>query len=212
MDKFVGAKAGYARVSTGDQDLDLQLDALRREGIDERAIFTDKLSGSLDTAKRPGLAACLRFLRRGDVLIVWKLDRLARSLPELIRIMTMMQDNGIELKVLTQQIDTTTAMGKLIFYIFGALAEMERDLISERTKAGLASARARGAVLGRSAIMTPDREEQAVKLLASGISVEKAAEQLKVSRSKLYAWRKVYRERLEAGAVDAIDETGEVSR
>lgn len=146
--------------------------------------------------------------RRSDRL---KLDRLARSLPELIRIMTMLQDGGIELKVLTQQIDTTTAMGKLIFYIFGALAEMERDLISERTK-GLASARARGAVLGRSAIMTPDKEEQAVELLASGISVEKTAERLEVSRSKLYAWRKAYREQLEAGSVDSTEEENEASR
>lgn len=92
------------------------------------------------------------------------------------------------------------------------LAEMERDLISERTKAGLASARARGAVLGRSAIMTPDKEEQAVELLASGISVEKTAERLKVSRSKLYAWRKAYREQLEAGSVDSTEEENEASK
>src|SRR4051794_38726481 len=136
---------GYARVSTGDQTLDLQTDALNAAGCDR--VFTDILSGV--KAERPGLAEAIDYVRAGDTLVVWRLDRLGRSLPHLIETVTQLETKGIGFRSLTEQIDTTTPGGKLIFHIFGSLAEFERDLIRERTHAGLASARARGRVGGR---------------------------------------------------------------
>jgi len=136
---------GYARVSTDDQTLALQQDALQQAGCKE--IFTDTISGT--KAERPGLDEALRFLREGDTLVVWRLDRLGRSLKYLIEVMTTLTERRIGFRSLTEQIDTTTSGGKLIFHVFGALAEFERDLIRERTKAGLAAARARGHLGGR---------------------------------------------------------------
>jgi DNA invertase Pin-like site-specific DNA recombinase len=131
---------GYARVSTTDQTLALQRDALKQAGCEK--IFTDTASGSI--ADRHGLEEAISQLRPGDALVVWRLDRLGRSLKHLIETITSLHTKGIGFKSLTEQIDTTTSGGKLIFHIFGALAEFERDIIRERTQAGLAAARARG--------------------------------------------------------------------
>lgn len=136
---------GYARVSTTEQTLDLQKDALTQAGCKET--FTDIVSGA--KTERPGLTQALKYLRAGDTLVVWRLDRLGRSLPHLIETITHLEQREIGFKSLTEQIDTTTAGGKLIFHIFGALAEFERDLIRERTQAGLQAARARGRQGGR---------------------------------------------------------------
>lgn len=136
---------GYARVSTQEQTLDLQRDALTKAGCDK--IFTDTLSGAV--AERPGLREAIQYVREGDTLVVWKLDRLGRSLKHLIETVTALDEQGIGFRSITESIDTTTPGGKLIFHVFGALAEFERDLIRERTKAGLAAARARGRRGGR---------------------------------------------------------------
>ena len=131
---------GYARVSTQEQTLALQQDALTK--ADCARVFTDTASGA--KADRPGLEEALNFARAGDTLVVWKLDRLGRSLPHLLETVAGLQKRGVGFKSLTEQIDTTTSGGKLIFHIFASLAEFERDIISERTNAGLAAARARG--------------------------------------------------------------------
>jgi DNA invertase Pin-like site-specific DNA recombinase len=136
---------GYARVSTFEQILDLQQDALIAAGCNR--IFTDTSSGA--RKDRPGLEQALDYVREGDLLVVWRLDRLGRSLKYLIEIITALNERGIGFKSLTEQIDTTTSGGKLIFHVFGALAEFERDIIRERTQAGLAAARARGRMGGR---------------------------------------------------------------
>ena len=152
------ALIGYMRVSKADgsQVLDLQRDALIVAGVPERSLYSDTVSGKRDD--RPGLDACLKALREGDTLVVWKLDRLGRDLRHLVNVVHDLTTRGIGLRVLTGQgaaIDTTTAAGKLVFGIFAALAEFERELISERTRAGLAAARARGRKGGRRPKMTP---------------------------------------------------------
>src|SRR6187200_1158833 len=136
---------GYARVSTQDQTFDLQKDALQKIGCTQ--VFTDTASGSL--AERPGLTEALHYLRPGDALVVWRLDRLGRSLQHLLETISQLQQRAIGFKSVMENIDTTTPGGKLIFHVFGALAEFERDLIRERTQAGLAAARARGKYGGR---------------------------------------------------------------
>jgi DNA invertase Pin-like site-specific DNA recombinase len=138
-------KIGYARVSKHEQNLDLQLDALKTEGCGK--VFTDKITGS--TFIRQGLDEALNFLREGDTLVVWRLDRLGRSLKDLIETLNSLNKRGIGFKSITEAIDTTTPGGKLIFHIMGALAEFERDIITQRTNAGLAAARARGKTGGR---------------------------------------------------------------
>ncbi len=151
---------GYARVSTLEQTLDLQKDALTKAGASQ--IFTDTISGA--KTERKGLDQALSFLREGDTLVVWKLDRLGRSLNHLIEIITALESKKIGFKSLTESIDTTTPGGKLIFHIFGALAQFERDLIRERTNAGLAAARARGKKGGRPKSMDQKKAELAQKL------------------------------------------------
>ena len=136
---------GYARVSTADHDPALQLDAL--EGVGCARVFTDTASGALD--RRPELDLCLDYLRPGDVLVVWRLDRLGRSVRHLIDVVTDLQGRGVEFRSLTEAIDTTTAGGRLVFHVFAGLAEFERAIITERTHAGLAAARARGRHGGR---------------------------------------------------------------
>ena len=154
---------GYARVSTFEQILDLQRDALTAAKCDR--IFTDTMSGS--RSDRPGLEQALDYLREGDVLVVWRLDRLGRSLKYLIEVITNLNERGIGFRSLTEQIDTTTSGGKLIFHVFGALAEFERDIIRERTQAGLAAARARGRMGGRpKKLGTPTKVAMAKKLYA----------------------------------------------
>lgn len=156
---------GYARVSTDDQHLDLQFDALRAAGCG--TICCDNgVSGV--AARRPGLTKALRALRPGDLLVVWKLDRLGRSLAELITILGQLERRGIGFRSLSEAIDTTTAGGRLVFHLMGALSEFERGLISERTKAGMASARARGARLGRPPKLTAAQTKRAARLIKSG--------------------------------------------
>jgi DNA invertase Pin-like site-specific DNA recombinase len=147
---------GYARVSTLDQTLDLQQDALTAAGCEQ--LYTDTASGA--STDRPGLTLALAHLRAGDTLIVWRLDRLGRSLAHLIDTIRDLQERGVGFRSLQEQIDTTTSGGKLIFHVFGALAEFERDLIRERTHAGLAAARARGRLFGRPKVLTPQQVKQ----------------------------------------------------
>src|SRR5689334_23812569 len=175
---------GYARVSTGEQTLDLQLDALAKAGCERT--FTETASGS--KADRPVLAEVLGYLRRGDTLVVWRLDRLGRSLGHLIETVALLAERGIGFKSLTEQIDTTTSGGKLVFHVFGALAEFERDLIRERTHAGLAAARARGRVGGRpKKLADPKKLALARALYASGQSdIATICRTLGISRATLY--------------------------
>src|ERR1019366_2524852 len=170
---------GYARVSTTEQDASLQLDALKAAGC--LKVFTDKASGSLD--RRPQLDRLLDQLRPGDTIVVWRLDRLGRSLKHLIQIVENLADAGVGFKSLTEGMDTTTSGGKLIFSIFGALAEFERALIRERTMAGLAAARARGRVGGGPAVTAAGKIKVARQLYDSREhTVESIAETLGVSR------------------------------
>ena len=173
---------GYARVSTADQDTALQTDALRKAGCER--VFEDTASGA--KAGRPGLADALAYLHDGDVLIVWRLDRLGRSLPHLIEIVGEMEARGVGFRSLTESIDTTTPGGRLIFHVFGALGQFERDLIRERTKAGLAAAAARGRKGGRKHVVTADKLQRAREHIASGLNVREAAARLKISKTALY--------------------------
>ena len=181
---------GYARVSKADgsQTTDLQRDALLAAGVTPEQIYEDQASGKQDD--RPQLAACLKALRSGDTLIVWKLDRLGRDLRHLVNIVHELTERGVGLKVLTGQgaaIDTTTASGKLVFGIFAALAEFERELISERTKAGLASARARGRKGGRPYKMTPAKIRLAmVSMGKKDTNVSALCKELGITRQTLY--------------------------
>jgi DNA invertase Pin-like site-specific DNA recombinase len=181
---------GYMRVSKADgsQVLDLQRDALLAAGVTERHIYSDAASGSKD--ERPGLASCLQSLRVGDTLMVWKLDRLGRNLRHLVNTVHDLTAGGIGLRVLTGQgaaIDTTTAAGKLVFGIFAALAEFERELITERTRAGLASARARGRVGGRKPKMTAAKLRLAMASMGKrDTSVGALCEELGITRQTLY--------------------------
>ncbi|MES4615520.1 recombinase family protein [Ewingella sp. AOP8-B2-18] len=179
------ALIGYARVSTDNQHIDLQNDALRSAGCER--IFDDVISGS--KSERPGLDAALAYLREGDILVVWKLDRLGRSMAHLVNTVQELAGRGVGLKVLTGQgaaIDTTTAPGKLVFGIFAALAEFERDLIRERTKAGLSAAAARGRKGGRKPVVTTESLQKARSLMAQGLSVREAAGRLKIGKTALY--------------------------
>jgi len=147
------ALIGYARVSTAEQDTPLQTDALHKAGCER--IFEDTVSGV--KADRHGLASALAYLRDGDVLAVWRLDRPGRSLPHLIETISALEARGVGFRSLTERIDTTTSGGRLVFHVFGALGQFERDLIRERTKAGLAAAAARGRKGGRKPIITADK-------------------------------------------------------
>jgi DNA invertase Pin-like site-specific DNA recombinase len=154
-------RIGYARASKDDQHPQLQQDALQAAGAEK--VFTDTITGA--STERPSLARVLDELRPGDTLVVWRLDRLGRSLPHLIALVTSLEQRGIGFKSLTEQIDTTTPSGKLIFHIFGALAEFERNLIRERTMAGLAAARARGRLGGRPKKLASDHKVQLARSL-----------------------------------------------
>ncbi len=174
---------GYARVSTTDQTVALQDDALRAAGCER--LFQDVMSGS--TTERPGLTAALDHCRQGDVLVVWKLDRLGRSLAHLIEMVQQLEQAGVGLKSLQENLDTTSVGGRLIFHIFGAIAEFERGLIRERTQAGLEAARARGRVGGRPRRLAPDQVAMARRLIEQpNVGIKQVAEMLRVSRQTVY--------------------------
>lgn len=176
---------GYMRVSTSEQSLDLQRDALERAGCER--LFEDVCSGSV--TNRPGLTRALDHVRSGDALAVWKLDRIGRSLQHVVQLVSGLRDRGVGLKVLTGEIDTTSSTGRLVFGIFATLAEFERDLIHERTMAGLAAARARGRHGGRPRMMTKAKLKVAMALMADQDNVARdVAEQLGVSLSTLYTY------------------------
>jgi DNA invertase Pin-like site-specific DNA recombinase len=176
---------GYMRVSSADerQSVDLQRDALLAVGIDERHLYVDKASGA--QGDRPGLKACLAYLRPGDGLVVWKLDRLGRSLPHLLAIVTDLKARGIAFRSLTEQMDTTTPHGELLFSIFGALAQYERALTRERVIAGLAAAKRRGRKGGRPPSLDPEKVEQVIAALEGGASKASVCRTFKVPRSTL---------------------------
>ncbi len=176
---------GYARVSKADhsQSTDLQRDALRQAGVDERNIYEDKASGDKDN--RPALKTCIEFLRSGDVLVVWKLDRLGRSLPHLIEMVSDLQKRGVGFRSLTESLDTTSAMGEFIFHVFGALAQYERSLIRERVQAGLEAARRRGRRGGRPRRLDDEKIDAARALIAGGTNPSAVARSLGIPRSTL---------------------------
>lgn len=175
---------GYARVSTGDQNLDLQRDALTKAGC--QRVFEDTASGV--KAKRPGLDDCLLALDPGDTLVVWKLDRLARSLLKLLELLKWLDGFGVSLVSVTEAIDTKTLSGKLVLHVIGAIAEFERGLIVERTNAGLRAAKERGVQFGRPALLTDMTLAEAKRLIREeGYSVPKAAAAIGVKKATLYS-------------------------
>jgi DNA invertase Pin-like site-specific DNA recombinase len=178
-----GMKYGYARTSTDDQTTALQLAALKRARCSH--IYEDKgLSGV--SSKRPALARCLRTLRPGDTLVVWKLDRLGRSLRDLIAMLDDLRARGVKLHSLTEAIDTATPTGRAMWQMIGVLAELERSLISERTRAGVKAAQRRGVKFGRKVKLTPEQIDHARKLIDKGEGRQYVADLLNVGRSTLY--------------------------
>lgn len=188
------ALIGYARVSTAEQDTALQTDVLRQAGCER--FFEDCASGA--KAERPGLSAALAYAREGDTLVVWRLDRLGRSMAHLIEVIGALEARSVGFRSLTEAIDTTTSGGRLIFHVFGALSQFERDLIRDRTKAGLAAAAARGRKGGRKPVMNDEKLQRAREYLATGLNVREAAARLKVGKTALYA-------ALQAAACQAIE-------
>lgn len=176
-------RIAYARVSTEDQTLDLQIDALKADGCE--SIYQEHASGK--SSARPELESCLKALRAGDSLVVWRLDRLGRNLADLIRIVNDLEGRGVGFVSLTEQINTTTPSGKLVFHLFACLAEFERNLIKERTQAGLKSARARGRIGGRPAKLTGKNLAMAKALMGDRTNdVGDIASRFGVHRSTLY--------------------------
>jgi DNA invertase Pin-like site-specific DNA recombinase len=175
---------GYARVSTKDQNLELQHQALIQAGCEK--VFDDKMSGS--RAERPGLASALAMLREGDILVVWKLDRLGRSVKHLVDLVGALHRQGVQFKSLTDSIDTSTPAGRFFFHVMSSLAEMERELMVERTCAGLEAARLLGRKGGRKRQMTDSKVASAKQLLISGVPPKEVARNLGVSLPTLYRW------------------------
>jgi DNA invertase Pin-like site-specific DNA recombinase len=174
---------GYSRISTSDQNLELQLDELKKAGCEK--IFQDVASGSKD--ERQGLQDAISFAREGDCIVIWKLDRLSRSLRHLIDTVNQLKGRGIGLRVITMNLDTTTPSGNLVFHIFASLSEFERELIRERTIAGLQAARVRGRVGGRKRLMDEKKVQIAKSLHADGkATVSEICETLNVSKATLY--------------------------
>jgi len=181
----MGQRIGYARVSTDDQNLDLQFDALHKAGIGDDCLYSDTASGK--DAERKELAACLKALREGDTLVVWRLDRLGRSLPDLVRIVGELEQKGVSFESLTEKIETSSAAGKLVFHVFAALAEFERNLIRERTRAGLVAARARGRAGGRKPKLTETQIKEINEMVdAQKLPIGRIAELYGVSRTTIY--------------------------
>jgi len=190
-DKLTQTKTimGYARVSTEDQNLDLQMDALVKAGCDRRLIFVDKVSGA--KSERPGLNECMKQLKTGDTLLVWRLDRLGRSMPHLVSVVESLKEKGIGFRSICDgAIDTTTASGELIFNIFSSLAQFEKRLIQERTHAGLAAARARGKKGGRRAIKADNPKVVTAKKMHEdkSLAIDDICQSLKISRATFYRY------------------------
>jgi DNA invertase Pin-like site-specific DNA recombinase len=181
----MGKYIGYARVSTDDQNLDLQRDALKKAGCD--VIYEETASGK--NTSRPELEHCRKALREGDTLIVWRLDRLGRSLPDLVAIVSELENAGVSFESVTEKIETGSAAGKLIFHVFAALAEFERNIIRERTHAGLAAARARGRKGGRKAALN-EKQVREIRLLLGDPEnqVTDIAKRYGVSRATIYKY------------------------
>lgn len=175
---------GYARVSTQEQNLDLQIRSLEKAGCDK--IYQDKISGA--ARDRPNLSLTLEVLREGDTLVVWKLDRLGRTVKGLIELIHQLEQRGVNFKSITDNVDTSTPSGRFFFHVMASLAQMERELLAERTKAGLAAARARGRTGGRKRKMNKSKIESAKKLLNSGVHPTEVAKNLGVSVPTLYRW------------------------
>ena len=176
---------GYARISTDDQNLALQRDALAAAGCEK--VYEDRISGA--RAERPGLALALEVARAGDTLVVWRLDRLGRSLKDLIALAERLEQRKAGLRSLKEALDTTSSGGRLIFHMFGALAEFERDLIRERTQAGLSAARARGRLGGRPKLLTPEKRKLAVQLYrAKEHSIAEICRLMGISKPTLYSY------------------------
>ncbi len=175
---------GYARVSTQEQNLESQFSALN--GIGCEKLYEDQMSGARNN--RPGLQMALEVLRKGDTLVVWKLDRLGRTVKGLIDLVNKLQQRGIHFKSITDNLDTSTPSGRFFFHIMASLAQMERELVAERTKAGLAAAKLQGRIGGRKRKMTKGKVESARKLLTSGMLPKDVAHSLGVSIPTLYRW------------------------
>lgn len=188
-------KIGYARVSTKDQKLDLQIDALKNAGCEK--IFSDVISGA--SKERPNLNAMLEQCRTGDTIVIYKLDRLGRSLIHLVNLVNKLMEDGIHLQSLTDNIDTSTSQGKLMFNVFASLAEFERDLIRERTQAGLKAARARGRLGGRPKGLSKEAEATSYAAAAlyreRKLSVQQIADRLGISKMTLYKYLRLRGER-----------------
>jgi len=180
-------RIGYARVSTDDQNLDLQRDAITREGCHQ--LYKEKASGKSAGIERPELAQCLKALRAGDTLVVWRLDRLGRSLSDLVRIVSELEQRGVGFESIMEKIDTGSAAGKLIFHVFASLAEFERNLIRERTRAGLNAARARGRLGGRKHKLD-DKQVREIRALLRDpqVNVSDVAKRYEVSRTTIYKY------------------------
>jgi DNA invertase Pin-like site-specific DNA recombinase len=184
---FMSELSGYARTSTKEQKLDLQLDALRGAGVEDRHLYTDQASGA--RKDRPGFLACWAYLQPGDTLTVWRLDRLARSLRHLIELAEELRARAVALRILEgpfAHMDTTTSEGKLMFSMLGAFAEFERALIRDRVVAGLTAARARGRKGGRRPKLSPEQQRHAVMMAESKIPITEIAKTLQCSRHTVY--------------------------
>jgi len=175
---------GYARISSNNQNLDLQIDALKNIGCSK--IFYDKVSGI--SKEKPGLNEALSFLRSSDTLVIWKLDRLGRNLKGLIEMVEYLEKQGINFQSITDGINTSTPAGRFFFHVMGSLSQMERELLIERTKAGLDAAKKRGRIGGRKRKMTDSKLKSARKLLADGIPPKEVANNLGISIPTLYRW------------------------
>ena len=176
------ALIGYSRVSTTDQKTDLQVDALKAAGC--LKIFQDEMSGA--KTNRPGLEQALSYMREGDALVVWKLDRLGRSLQHLLEVVNGLQDRGIQFCSLTEAINTSTNGGRLVFSIFGALAQFERELIKERVTAGLDSAKRRGKILGRPTVVSDSKKQAIAAMTAQGVPTSEICKSLGISRATYF--------------------------
>lgn len=184
----VGRLIGYARVSTVEQNLDMQIEALKRAGVDPGDIYVEKVSAS--STRRPKLAWVLEHLRRGDTLIVWKFDRLARSMVQMLNLTKQLDELGVSFKSLTEHVDTSTPGGTMMFHMLAAGAQFERDMIRQRTRAGVEAARERGVKFGVDPKLSKTQVEQAQKMRDDGMPVLKIAKHFKVAHTTIYGWTK----------------------